>query len=63
MPVPGATRGLAPRTASNVFTYDPTRSASSLSTLSYAAFHSRWDADRTGICCSVDSVAVGSAPS
>lgn len=59
MSVPGATSGL--RTLSNVFTYDPTRSALSLSRPSYAAFHSRWDAEGTGMCCSVDSVVVGSA--
>ncbi len=56
MLVLGATPGLAPRTVSNVFTYNMTSSAFSVSRLSYAAFHSLSDTERAGVGCSVDSV-------
>ena len=59
MLVSGATPGLAPRIVSNVFTYDMTSSALSVSRLSYAAFHSISDTERTGVGCSVDSVGGG----
>jgi hypothetical protein len=59
MLVSGATPGLAPRTVSNVFTYDMTSSALSVSRLSYVAFHSLSDTERTGVGCSVDSVGGG----
>jgi len=55
----GVTPGLAPRTISNVFTYELTSSALSVSRLSYAAFHSLSDTERTGVGCSVDSVGGG----
>ncbi len=59
MLVSGATPGLAPRIVSNVFTYDMTSSAFSASRLSYAAFHSLSDTERTGGGCFVDSVGGG----
>ncbi len=60
MLVLGATLGLAPRTVSNVLTYDMTDSALSVSRLSYAAFHSLSDTERTGVGCSMDSLGGGS---
>lgn len=54
--VSAAAPGWAPRTVSNVFTYDMTSSALSVSRLSYAAFHSLSDTERRGVGCSVDSV-------
>ncbi len=59
MLVSGATLGLAPRTVSNVFMYDMTSSVLSVSRLSYAAFHSLSDTERTGVGCSVDSAGGG----
>ncbi len=59
MLVSGATPGLAPRTVSNVFTYNMTSSALSVSRLSYAAFHSLSDTEMTGVGCSIDSVSSG----
>jgi hypothetical protein len=52
----------ASRTIVRVFTYDPTSSAvsSPFFRLSYAAFQSRWDVERSDGCLSVDSVAGGS---
>lgn len=47
-----------PRMLSRIFTYDPTRSASSDSRQSYAAFHSLSDVEMAEVGCSVNSVAV-----
>lgn len=54
----GATPRLAPRTISNVFIYNITSSALSVSRLSYAAFHNLSDVEMVGVDCFVNSVAV-----
>ena len=59
MLVSGAASRLALRTISNVFTYDMTSSALSVSRLSYAAFYSLSDTERTGVGCSIDAAGGG----
>ena len=59
MLVAQTTPGLAPRTLPNVFTYDVTSSALLVLSLSYTAFHSVSDTERTAVGGSMDSVGGG----